>query len=36
VLYSFAREKDALMAAYMDFLGGIPQWNVIFSRDVHD
>jgi hypothetical protein len=31
VLYSIAREKDALVAANVDFLGGTPQWNVIFT-----
>jgi hypothetical protein len=35
-LYSIAREKDASVAANVDFLGGAPQWNVIFSREVHD
>jgi hypothetical protein len=36
VLYSIAREKDASVAANVDFLGGALQWNVIFSREVHD
>jgi hypothetical protein len=36
VLFSIAREKDALVAANVDFLGDTPQWNVIFSREVHD
>jgi hypothetical protein len=36
VLYSIAREKDASVAANVEFLGGAPQWNVIFSREVHD
>jgi hypothetical protein len=36
VLYSIAREKDASVAANVDFLGGTPQWNLIFSRKVHD
>ena len=36
MLYSIAREKDALVAANVDFLGGTPQWNVMFSREVHD
>jgi hypothetical protein len=36
VLYSIALEKDASVAANVDFLGGAPQWNVIFSREVHD
>ena len=36
VLYSIAHEKDASVAANVDFLGGAPQWNVIFSREVHD
>jgi hypothetical protein len=36
ILYSIAREKDASVAANVDFLGGAPQWNVIFSRKVHD
>jgi hypothetical protein len=36
VLYSIAREKDASVAANVNFLGGIPQWNVIFNREVHD
>jgi hypothetical protein len=36
MLFSIAREKDALVAANVDFLGDTPQWNVIFSREVHD
>jgi hypothetical protein len=36
VLYSIAREKDASVAANVDFLGGAPQWNIIFSKEVHD
>jgi hypothetical protein len=36
VLYSITREKDASVAANVEFLGGVPQWNVIFSREVHD
>ena len=36
MLYSIAREKDASVAANVKFLGGAPQWNVIFSREVHD
>jgi hypothetical protein len=35
-LCSIAREKDALVAANVEFLGGASQWNVIFSREVHD
>jgi hypothetical protein len=36
MLFSIAREKDASVAANVDFLGDTPQWNVIFSREVHD
>jgi hypothetical protein len=36
VLYNIAREKDASVAANVEFLGGTPQWNVIFNREVHD
>jgi hypothetical protein len=36
VLYSIAREKDASVAANVEFIGGAPQWNVIFSREIHD
>jgi hypothetical protein len=36
VLYSIVREKDASVAANVEFLGGVPQWNVIFSREIHD
>jgi hypothetical protein len=36
VLYSIAREKDASLVANVEFLDGAPQWNVIFSREVHD
>jgi hypothetical protein len=36
VLYSIASEKDASVAANVEFLGGVPQWNVIFSREIHD
>jgi hypothetical protein len=36
VLYSIAREKDASVATNVDFLSGAPQWNVIFSREIHD
>jgi hypothetical protein len=36
VLYSIAREKDASVAANVEFLGEAHQWNIIFSRKVHD
>ena len=36
VLNSIAHGKDALVAANMKFLGGVPQWNVIFSKKIHD
>ena len=36
MLFSIAREKDASVADNVDFLGGTPQWNVIFSKKVHD
>ena len=36
MLYSIAHEKDASMAANVELLGGAPQWNVIFSREIHD
>jgi hypothetical protein len=32
MLYSIAREKDASVAANVEFLGGAFQWNVIFGR----
>jgi hypothetical protein len=35
-LYSIAREKDASVAANVEFLGGMFQWNVIFGREIHD
>ena len=36
MFYSIARENDASMAVNVDFLGGTPRWNVIFSKEVHD
>jgi hypothetical protein len=36
VLSSIAREKDASVAANVEFLGGAFQWNVIFGREIHD
>ena len=36
LLYSIACEKDASVATNVEFLGRAPQWNVIFSREVHD
>ena len=36
MLYSIAREKNASVAANVDVLGGAPQWNIIFSMEVHD
>jgi hypothetical protein len=36
VLYSIARDKDASVAANVEFLGGAFQWNVIFGREIHD
>jgi hypothetical protein len=36
VLYSIARDKDASVAANVEFLGGAFQWNVIFGREIQD
>jgi hypothetical protein len=36
VLYGFACAKDASIATNLEFLGGSNQWNVIFTRAVHD
>ena len=36
LLYSIACEKDASVATNVEFLGRAPQWNVIFSKEVHD
>ena len=36
VLYNIALEKDASVAANVKFLGEAPQWNVIFTKEVHD
>ena len=36
MLYSIACENDASEAANVEFLGGVPQWNVIFSKEIHD
>jgi hypothetical protein len=36
MLYSIACEKDASVVANVEFVGGAFQWNVIFSREVHD
>jgi hypothetical protein len=36
VLYGLACEKDASIAANLEFLGGSNQWNVSFTRTAHD
>ena len=36
VLFGIACAKDALVTANMEVLGGSSQWNVGFSREVHD
>jgi hypothetical protein len=36
VLYGLACEKDASIAANLEFLGGYNQWNVSFIRVAHD
>lgn len=35
-LFSLAHAKDAFVANNLEFLGGSNQWNVNFSREVHD
>jgi hypothetical protein len=36
VLYGIACEKDAFVAAHLDFSSGSLQWDVSFSRAAHD
>lgn len=35
VLYHLACEKDMSIAANLEFLGGLNQWNVSFARAKH-
>jgi len=36
VLFSIARTKDAMMADNLVVQNGVIQWNVIFTRPIHD